>query len=66
MKNIAPEQLFSGGVYTPSDPNLPVLVILFREGKYVAHKEVQSVAEGEAALAQALTTLPTLEDPAGE
>lgn len=61
MSDPVPENRFSGGVYVPSQPNLSILVILFKDGKYIAHKEVRSVMEGEAELERALTTLPTLE-----
>jgi hypothetical protein len=65
MTDSATEHQYSGGVYTPSQPNLAILVILFKDGNYLAHKEVQSVAEGEAELARALGTLPELEDGRG-
>lgn len=54
------ENEFSGAVYTPSSPGFPVLAVIFKNGELVTWREVISVEEGEAAVAEAVRTLPTL------
>ena len=52
---------FTGAVYRPISDEFPMLAIIFKDGELVTYREVVSAEEGEALIAQAVATLPTLE-----
>jgi hypothetical protein len=52
---------FTGAVYQPPGDEFPLLAVLFKDGKVVSWREVTSVEEGDALIAKAVATLPTLE-----
>ena len=50
--------LFDAALYDPPRPELPLIAILFHNGKFLSARSVSSRAEGAALIVQALRELP--------
>ena len=56
------QSVFSGALYEPPSPDLPILAALFKDGALIGSRAVRSHAEGQGYIDRAVVELPTLED----
>lgn len=53
---------FSGAIYQPPQPGLPIVAALFKNGEIIAFRAVASVKEAQDHIDEALLNLPLLVD----